>query len=355
MAHHARLQALSFALTSVFAIAAPTPAAAQSIDDAIAEAAREAAVIGTEWLGPRKGDATLTVRRPLWQGRGAMFVERQAATEVIRAWWPAAIPDATADSILDGFAWYLQGQAIERVYDRRYLRLAHSLESRSYLGDQVIWSFPTLRLSRSAVMRRDRYATTFQGLERWVGISTLQGAMSAVARLRAEQLTAAQMIETISGAAGQDLSWAFAAADGGDLNYAVTDLSSSDASGCAARCIDTSVKVIKEGDAIFSGRSAGRAGRFDSGDAILLTVAFEDGTSASVRWDGRDPSRTFRFRGPSRASAAYLDPDHVVTLDRNRLDNARVTPVPTNVPVRKWVARWMVWLQHTMLSYGFLA
>ena len=88
---------------------------------------------------------------------------------------------------------------------------------------------------------------------------------------------------------------------------------------------------------------------------MVIKVSFVDGTESVVRWDGRDVSRTFRFRGPSRAAAASLDPDRQVTFDGNRLDNARVTPAPTNVPVRKWAARWLVWLQHTMLSYGFLA
>jgi hypothetical protein len=42
-------------------------------------------------------------------------------------------------------------------------------------------------------------------------------------------------------------------------------------------------------------------------------------------------------------------------MDRNPLDNAMVPARPTNVPVGKWVARWVVWLQHTIVSYGFLA
>lgn len=355
---HARRLALSCAFTSVLlAIAAVTPAAAQSIisiDDAVASAAREAAIVGEEWLGRRPADLDLRVRRPRWQGRGAMFVEQQAAQQVIRGWWPATIADAKAAAMLDGFSSYLQGHVIERMFDRRYLRLAHSVEWRPYLGDHMIWSFPTLRLSRHAVAPRDRHAAVFAGLERWIGLPSLQGAMFEVARLTADRLTAPTIVTTISDAAGQDLSWAFAAADA-DTNYAVTGLSSKDAPGCAAPCVDTTVNVVRAGAGMFTGRSAPRTGEFESGDAIRLQVTFADHTSASARWDGRDESRTFQFRGPSRATAAYLDPDRLVALDRNRLDNSLVAPAPTNVPVRKWAARWMVWLQHTMLSYGFLA
>jgi hypothetical protein len=139
------------------------------------------------------------------------------------------------------------------------------------------------------------------------------------------------------------------------MNYAVAGLESVDASGCGSPCVDTTVTVVRQGDGVFPGRAIPRIGDFDSGDALLVRVVFADGNEATARWDGRDRSRTFKFRGPARATAAHLDPDRIVTLDLNRLDNDRVTPAPTNVPVRKWVARWVVWLQHTMLSYGYLA
>ena len=74
-----------------------------------------------------------------------------------------------------------------------------------------------------------------------------------------------------------------------------------------------------------------------------------------MRWDGRDRARTFRFRGPSPATAAHLDPERVVLLDEDYLNNAIVSASPTNAPVRKWMARWIVWMQNTVLTYGFFA
>lgn len=350
---HARPLALSCAL----AIATVSPSAAQVPAQSIDGAAREAAIVGGEWLGPAPAAAgDLNGRRPFWQGPGALWVEQQVAQRAIRSWWPAQIADPKAAAMLDGFAWYLQGRVIERVFDQRYLRPGHSAATLPYFGDQLIWSVPPLRLSRHALVHRDRYAAVFAALERWIGVPNLQGAIYEVARLPGERLTAATIVKTISDAAGQDLAWAFAAAEPGmEMNYAVTALTSADASGCAAPCVDTTVTVAHEGAGLFPGRTAQRAGEFAAGDALLLTVKFADGSESSARWDGRDRSRTFRFRGPSRAIAAYLDPDRIVTLDWNRLDNASVTPAPTNVPVGKWVARWMVWLQHTLLSYGFLS
>ena len=338
----------SVLIAAIVAALAAVPAAAQ---------VTEAAVIGEEWLGPPPGVIpTAAMRQPLWQGPGAMSVEANEAQRVIRSWWPATIADPQAAAIIDGFASYLQTLAIERAFDARYLRIAHSVESRAYLGDHIVWSFPTLRLSRHAAAGRNRYAAVFAALEQWIGLPHLQGAMFEVARLSGDRLNAGTIIDTMSAAAGQDLSWAFtAAAPGVDVNYRIMSMASREGSGCGAPCVQTDVTVAREGDGIFPGRTASRVGEFQSGDALLLTVTFADQTQSSVRWDGRDTSRVFTFLGRSPGTAAHLDPDRVVTLDHNRLDNAIVPPVPTNVPVGKWAARWMVWLQHTMLSYGFLA
>jgi hypothetical protein len=304
---------------------------------------REATSIGEQWLGPRSlAIDDRIVDTPVWQGRGAMKIEAQQARQIIRGWWPARIADAHARKIVDGFTNYLAALISERVFDRRYLREAHSVESIGYFGGHFVWSFPPLRLPRQAISGRDHYAAVFSALERWLGVPTLQAAMFEVAHLPEARLTGAEIRKTISNAAGQDLSWAFDAAET-DVNYTVDALT------------DKSVTVSRRGAGMFSGRTNARVGDFDSGDAVRVRVVFADGTAATATWDGRDQTRTFTFQGPSTAVAAYLDPDRIVTLDRNRLDNAIVMASPTNVPVRKWTARWLVWLQHTMLSYGFLA
>ena len=299
--------------------------------------------LATEWLGPRpSGAPVISARGPIWQGSGAMMNEQQEARRLIRGWFPASIADGKAAAMIDGFSSYLAAHAVEREFDRRYLRSAHSVDTRAYLGGHVVWSFPALRLSREAALRGDPYATVFTALERWIGLPSLQAAMFEVAHLSADKLGSETIVRTISDAAGQDLEWLFDAAESG-VGYAVTALN------------ETSVTVTRIGSGVFTGRSAPRVGDFESGDALRLLVKFADGTESSVRWDGRDESRKFAFVGPSRAIGAYIDPDRIVALDRNRLDNAIFAPAPTNVPVRKWTARWMVWLQHTMLSYGFLA
>lgn len=337
--------------------------------EAIVSAAEHAATLGRDWLGahPTGVITAVAIDPPVWQGRGAMIVERQAAAAVIRSWWPATLADRRADAMLNGFAWYLQGQAVERLFDRRHLRTAHSVEVVHALGDRVMWSVPTLRLSRwTAGIGRgndvnrgsSRYAAMFATLERWLGAPVLQGAMYEVARLSADRLNGATVVATINDATGQDLSWLFTAVADSSVtfDYAAAELSSTPAGAvCASPCFDTAVTVRRLGDGQFTGRSSSRAGAFESGDAMAVRITFANGDHAWAKWDGRDHSRTFRFQGPSAATAAHLDPDRILVLDANYLNNAIVPASPTNAPMRKWMARWMAWMQNTALSYGFFA
>jgi hypothetical protein len=333
-------------ISILFLIAAPS--AAQTRDEPATTTLTMAPLaagdlVGADWLGSHDGRPApaLNFDGP-WQGRGAMVTEQRLAQQVLRSFWPEPVADPKAGAILDGVAYYLQTRAVEKVFDAFYLRTAHSAESRPYFGGHVRWSFPTLRLSRHAVAARDRYGAVFESLDRWLGTPTMRTALFEVSQLPVERLTADGIVSTISNASGQDLSWAFDAA-AADVNYAVDNLSAN------------SVTVSRRGSGMFTGRAAPRVGEYQSGDALQLKVVFADGSTAWTTWDGRDQTRTFTFQGPGPIVAAYLDPDRIVAVDSNRLDNAITAPAPTNVPVRKWAARWLTWLQHTMLSYGFLA
>lgn len=259
-----------------------------------------------------------------------MIAAQQDAQRLARSAWPEHLSDSTADEILDGYAWYRATGEVEHLFDVTFFRTAHSVASRPYFGGHVIWSFPTLRLSRHVVASRDRYGAAFESLDRWLGTPTLQSAMFEVAHLPADRLTADIIVKTLSNAAGQDVSWAFGDA-AIDVDYAVDAIS------------DKSVTVSRRGIAAIPR------------NAMMLKVVFADGEPVLVNWDGREASHTFQFSGPSKIVAANLDPDRIIAFDRNHLNNSIVPSQPTNVPVRKWAARWIVWLQHTMLSYGFLA
>ncbi len=198
----------------------------------------------------------------------------------------------------------------------------------------------------------------FAALERWIGAAErLQGAMYEVARMPVDRLTAQTIVRTISDAAGQDLSWLFAARGSGrPVNYAVTGI-------VVDRCTRVRRAVCRH-DGQWSGSAPGSSpadrpratGEFDSGDAIA--------SAGHVR-RRRPRRRPAGMAATSRARSSFAVrparpprisiPIASSTLDRNRLDNASWPRRRPTCRSASGSARWMVWLQHTMLSYGFLA
>ena len=84
---------------------------------------------------------------------------------------------------------------------------------------------------------------------------------------------------------------------------------------------------------------------------LTLRVEFGDGQHVDASWSGQ-ASQSFVFESASAASAVHLDPARIFLLDDNWLNNDWLSVPSTNVPLRKWTARWMVWLQDAMLAYS---
>jgi hypothetical protein len=156
-----------------------------------------------------------------------------------------------------------------------------------------------------------------------------------------------------SAASGEDLSWLFVQTFGGSaiFDYRVAELASRSAPDGA---FETTVTVARDGDGLFTGATAPRVGRFESGRGMTLRVSFADGEDVRDTWDGRDARRTFEYRSPARAVSAAVDPDGVVALDVKRIANSRTLEPRAAVASRRWAARWLVWLEHALLTYAAL-
>jgi hypothetical protein len=162
----------------------------------------------------------------------------------------------------------------------------------------------------------------------------------------------------ISAAAGQNLTWFFDVAfdPAVRIDYALTALTSErQPEGCVARdCFRTRVTVTRLGDGLFTGSTRATVGEYESGSGIGVRVVFEDGQSAVAWWDGRATQRIFEFEAPARAVFARLNPEGTLLLDATPLDHVRYLTPKTNVPLYKWVGRWLVWLQDALLTYAML-
>jgi hypothetical protein len=397
------------ASSSTPAIASPTfvldlPAASESDRERVRAAAEETIDRLTQWLGPCPAASITIVNRP-WRGVASsrafdvtldvpwrsspetMDLESQAAFGIARQWWPGLLAQAETATLADGLAWYLQSRIVDRLYDLNFLTPAHSAMGTRYFGGVWPWTFRILPLGRwsgglgrdeymrSRVIRRSwpqparrlppavtspglRSALAFATLEQLVGWPTLQGALRVLTETAAQRsMTRQEVAQAIASALGRDLSWFFKMAvdDSVGLDYAVRELTTGEASPCGSGpCFRTRVTVARSGNGEFTGSSENGSPAFETGDAMELRVTFADAQHTSTRWDGRAASRTFEFDSASPAVSAVVDPDRILLLDEDLLNNAMRKGVVSNVAISKWVAYWLVWLEGAALDYGML-
>jgi hypothetical protein len=134
------------------------------------------------------------------------------------------------------------------------------------------------------------------------------------------------------------------------FDYAVAAVSSAPSPGGD---FETTVTVARLGDGLFTGTSAPRVGPFESGRGLAFAVQFADGERIVDRWDGRDATRTFVYRSRAAAVSATIDPERTLMLDVNRTNNSRTLAPQSGTAATRWAGRWMVWLEHALLTYAF--
>lgn len=357
-------------------------------------AARESSALLSEWLGPvarpalvvadhHDAGASAVVELPWRSAPATMDIESQVAYGLAHYWWPAWSNDQATRIAANGVAWYLQSRIVERLYDFTYFNPGHDADALRFFGGVIPWEFPLLRMRRdtaglgrpeflrgqgargwqqpgrrlptSLEHQSIRMALAFGSLERLVGWPALQGALAASAReARANAMSAERLVAILGEATGRDVAWLFELARNpvASVDYAIGSFAFGPCP--AAACILTRVTVNRLGDGIFSGSSRPPDGGYDSGDAVVVRVAFVDGQQAEARWDGRRTTKVFEFESPAAPSGAQLDPDRMMLLDVNAINHNRLAVPATNVPIGKWVARWLVWVQDAALSYASL-
>lgn len=202
-------------------------------------------------------------------------------------------------------------------------------------------------------------------LERYLGEERmLQALRTYFKRFRFRHPTTTDFIATVSEAAGEDLSWFFEETFFSSklFDYAVTEASSrsrrppegyfDDAWGVPDyRATDDE----EEGQPIYQSEVVVRrlqGGRFP----VEVLMVFEDGSEIRERWDGRDLWRRYVYERPARLRSAVVDPDRVLLLDVDPINNSRwVSPEGRErLAARKWASRWLFWLQHLLETFAFI-
>jgi hypothetical protein len=170
-------------------------------------------------------------------------------------------------------------------------------------------------------------------LERIVGAETMDRILRAYASRAASEPAAPVDFEAIAGeVSGRDLTWFFDATRRPDVafDYAVDEAATG-------------------ADAVVVRRLA--AGVFP----VDIRVTFDDGSSRVERWDGRDERRTFEYAAAPAIATVEIDPDDVLRLDVHRTNNSWSAHPQGARAARAWSLRWLVWFQHTLMDYAFVA
>lgn len=330
---------------------------------------------------PADPSAIVLERTPWWSSDAAMAPELASARGVARRIWAETIdPRGLPGWFLDGLAEYTARRAVADIFTQIDDTPAYAMLDARFLGGFVP-RFVRLRLrperdgeplsayvsrprtdahasASSADDRRSLAAKTvltLNTLERWVGRPAFDAAIAAfVGAARTAPPTLDDFMRAASATTGQDLAWMLEPMLRGTAiyDYAVAELTSRPASGGG---FETAVTVERRGDGLFTGSTAPRVGPFESGRGLTIAVAFDDGERVIDTWDGRDSRKTLRYRSPARAASATIDPDRKLVLDVHTTNNSRAIAPKAGTAAAHWSLRWMLWLEHALLTYGALA
>lgn len=333
----------------------PSQIDASSLDGNARQRAEQAAALASSlyaaWLGPAPASPVAIAAAPVIDARGAMAIESDVAYRLAIAWFGERPIDQR--SRIHGIAWYLQSRVVERAFDLQFLKPGYRRETLCFFGCHVRWSIPYLVTtrttdgagrteyvrqssgrawpapSRPASFEHDpvmiRTALVVASLERELGWPALQGALRAVAGA-----ASAPVVETIERATGRELRRAFELA-GSDARLA--GVTTSDGGECSVKpCLIN--RATLEGGA---------------GVPFPLQVRFEfeGNAAATVWWDGREDVIAFESTTP--VTRVRLDPERVWLLDQDLSNNDYRAVTPPAPSARRWMARWILWLQDVTL------
>ena len=345
------------------------------------------------------GGGSLTVLDPPWHGRAvaaaandivlaptpwwelppAMTLELNVARSIARRCWADAIDSPDAPSwFIDGLAEFTARRVAVPLFNARALPGGYAVLETRYFGGFVPRLIP-VRLypdtdgdplpfyrrqpnvdpTRAGSRDEQRSLTAktvlmLGTLERWIGRPGFDAALSAFAtEAHGRSATLDTFTATVSAVSGQDVSWLVrpAVTTPAVIDYAVTRLeSASDPDGSYR----STVVVARLGDGRFTGTAALPAGPFESGRGVVLRTTFRDGSIRDDTWDGRSESKTFVYGSAQPIVSAEVDPDHTILLDVNPGNNGRTLTPRGGAVAASWAARWWLWLQGVLLTYGSL-
>jgi len=218
---------------------------------------------------------------------------------------------------------------------------------------QPSWSYRTG--SSYGLNSYARPAVTLRHLENLLGTETFHRAMRHFFQTwRFRHPTTSDFEDAIKESSGVDLDWFFEQALHSDrtLDYAIDTATSTrhkDEAGWfwnedGERTLAGSDKGDEKSEEVYRSRVVvERRGEFEH--PVVIELRFEDGETKRVEWDGRDRWKRIDELRPSKLVSAEVDPDDLLTLDVNRINNSYRLKA-NRAPALKFVAHLVFWLQN---------
>ena len=80
---------------------------------------------------------------------------------------------------------------------------------------------------------------------------------------------------------------------------------------------------------------------------VDVLVHFESGKEARESWDGQGRWKEFKYTGEERIQWAKVDPDEVLQIDMNLLNNSKTLEI-SSAPVWKYTVKFLFWIQNIL-------
>jgi hypothetical protein len=93
------------------------------------------------------------------------------------------------------------------------------------------------------------------------------------------------------------------------------------------------------------------------GEAIFpvdMLVTFRDGEEVTEHWSGRERWKLYEYDRAAQAASVQVDPQRVLLLDVDYTNNSKTLAPQGPAAATKWSAKWMIWLEDSLLSWSFL-
>ena len=84
---------------------------------------------------------------------------------------------------------------------------------------------------------------------------------------------------------------------------------------------------------------------------ILATLG--NGEQRRFAWDGTGRWHRTTLEHANRVVSAQVDPDQILVLDTDFVNNSFTTEPASGRAATVWAATWLIWLQDQMLTWAF--